>query len=165
MKTIKYPSLTWFTGRNGLFKAAGIKVTKTHDNHIHLIPITSKGKEAHCDIIIHSQSIPDVMLSISEQYQNKKSINSDPLHEIAMIAAIMGDHDCIEKAKKATYNKKGYIDTVELMGRWAVEFYQTYKDFDWEQLYEQPVMEGINNKVDCWDEAIIEFTLQKIESL
>jgi hypothetical protein len=165
MKTIKYPSLTWFTGRNGLFKSSGIKIFTTYDNdkHIHLIPLTSKGKDAHCDIVIHSQSIPDVMLSISEQSQNNKSINSDPLHEVAMIAAIMGDN-CFDKAKKA-FHKGGYIDTVELMGRWAIEFYRKYKDFDWEQLYEKPVMEGINNKVGCWDEAIIEFTLQKIESL
>ena len=42
--------LTWFTGRNGMMKCAGISVSETVDGLVWLSPMTSKGVEGRCDI-------------------------------------------------------------------------------------------------------------------
>lgn len=61
MSQINYKELTWFTGRNGLFKSKGLMIDKTHEGHLWLSPMTSRGKIARCDIVIHKDSIDDLI--------------------------------------------------------------------------------------------------------
>lgn len=64
MKTIKFSSNTWFTGRNGMFNASGIQITESFEGHLTLVPVTSKGKLANCYIVVHKGSIPEFITSI-----------------------------------------------------------------------------------------------------
>jgi predicted Rdx family selenoprotein len=65
--TIKFCRETNFTGRNGYFKASGLLVTG-YDQHgnVMLTPITSKGKEARCDIEVPVQDIPQLIKQLQK---------------------------------------------------------------------------------------------------
>lgn len=55
---------TWFTGRNGLFKARGISMWNDSDGNIVISPITSKDRIANCDIAITRESVSDVIRAL-----------------------------------------------------------------------------------------------------
>ena len=73
---IKYKKLTWFTGRNGLFKSSGIKVSNTFEHNLHLIPITSKGVEGHCGIVIHKDNVMEFVNTIKDHFPDVFEKNS-----------------------------------------------------------------------------------------
>jgi len=87
------------------------------------------------------------------------------LHEVAMIAAIMGDSDGLDRLYEFVQHNRdaGYILTIDIIGGWAVEFYQKYKNTNWENLLEDPVKVGFSSNVCCWDDAVMEFAEQKFE--
>lgn len=56
MSLLKFKKLTYFTGRNGTFKASGLEVMQVNDN-ILFTPITSKGLYGKCGIAIPQEEI------------------------------------------------------------------------------------------------------------
>ncbi len=72
MKTIKFPSNTWFTGRNGMSNASGIQITESFEGHLTLVPVTSKGKLANCFIVVHKGSVPEFIASIGPTVPDNK---------------------------------------------------------------------------------------------
>lgn len=82
--------------------------------------------------------------------------------EIGQIAAILSD-ECLQEL----YDKSnlGYIDCTYAIGEWAVEFFDKYRNTDWEDLLQNPKSFGFNDGTICWDDAIMQFGKQKLNEL
>lgn len=86
-------------------------------------------------------------------------------HEIAMVAAIIGDtitKRLYEEVQKRGY---GYIDTVDTIGMWAIEFAKKHEKTSWEKVLEKG-MKPLSKKmreIICWDDAVIDFAEHKLE--
>lgn len=74
--------------------------------------------------------------------------------DIAMTAAVMGS-ECFELVKYKLNG--GYIDTINQIGYYAIEFVDQYEDVDWEVVLSNPETYEFSKHVCCWDDAIIEF--------
>jgi len=82
--------------------------------------------------------------------------------EIALISAVIAA-DLFENVQK---KEEGYIAALDRIVRIAEEFYQKYEvelKTDWEELYDDPQKHGFSKNVCCWDDAIREFTIKKLE--
>jgi hypothetical protein len=86
---------------------------------------------------------------------------AEDLHEVATIAAIIGDH--ITDDLYEYLNDSGYITTVELIGTWAVEFFTKFQSVtEWcDEVFDNPGRWDLSNDVCCWDDCVIEFASQK----
>lgn len=81
--------------------------------------------------------------------------------EIATISAIISNY---KFAEIYTYKNNGYIATAELIANWSIEFYEKYKNVDWEDLLETPEKYDFNKTTMCWDDAIMEFVDKKLQN-
>jgi hypothetical protein len=92
-------------------------------------------------------------------YEIMQPSNPSP-NEIALIAAILGDN--FSKVIYDAENEMGYIATIEQLALWAQEFYDKYKDTDWEawSLSAPGYPTGI-----CWDQFVIEWGEKKVQEL
>ena len=84
--------------------------------------------------------------------------------EIASIAVIMSDH-ILEKAYKFMQDKQpqqGYIDTCEMVGNWAIAFYEKFKEVTswYEEVYENPKKWDLPPGIMEWDDCVMEFADQ-----
>ncbi len=81
--------------------------------------------------------------------------------EIAQISAILS-----ENYTTLLYNKlgNGYIDTTSRIAEWAYEFYLKHKKTNWEEVLEHPESFGFTKDCYCWDDAIIFFGKEKLNS-
>lgn len=80
--------------------------------------------------------------------------------EIAHIAVIMGDNEIVNRLYDPSY---GYIFITEVIAKWALEFYDKYKDVNWENILEENDGLIFPKHVMCWDDAIIWFVEEKIK--
>jgi len=65
MKTIKFARNTFFTGRNGMFKASGLEILPLdHNNSFMISPITSKGLIGRCDVEIPKEVLPELIKTL-----------------------------------------------------------------------------------------------------
>lgn len=62
--TLKFPRLTWFTGRNGSFKASGIEVLVSGSTVI-LTPLTSKWRMARCAIAVPHETLQGMVYALN----------------------------------------------------------------------------------------------------
>lgn len=77
------------------------------------------------------------------------------LKEVALISVVMSD----TITKKLYDDCKYYLDTIDVVSEWAIEFYQKHKHIeDWEEF-----LNGIN--VLCWDDYVINETLNYYNAL
>jgi hypothetical protein len=89
----------------------------------------------------------------------------DYILEIGMVAAIIAD-----TIMEALYEEKqergtGYIDTVEEISKWSVEFVDKYKKINWEAVLEKGMKRLSKNsdEIMCWDDAVMDFANYKLE--
>ena len=71
IQNIKFDRECNFTGRNGYFKQSGIQVMDVSDNKVMIIPLTSKGMSARCDIEIPKECIPEMVSKLLHFYHQK----------------------------------------------------------------------------------------------
>lgn len=97
----------------------------------------------------------------------KKWFNSrQHLCDVAAIAAIMSD----EVGKKLyKVMGQGYIAMVHEIADWATEFAHkfirlTISPYGWEELMEDPTKFGFSKDTMCWDDAVMEFAKQKLDT-
>lgn len=57
----------------------------------------------------------------------------------------------------------GYIDTIDTIGRYAIDFVDQYEGTNWEEVFEDPKAYGFGDDILCWDEAVLGFVRNKIE--
>ena len=82
--------------------------------------------------------------------------------EIGQIAALLSESYFETLFQKADLS---YIDAAYAIGEWAVEFYDKYRDVNWEDLLENPQSFGLDDRTICWDDAIYQFGQKKLEQI
>lgn len=86
-------------------------------------------------------------------------------HEVGMIAAIMAD-DLLGKLYEVKQeNGQGYIDTVDTISNWALEFAEKHKETNWEKVIEKGItpLSKETRKIICWDDAVVDYGQYKLE--
>jgi len=111
---IKFPSNITFTGRNGTFAASGVVLVHGDKWHLQMFPITSKGKEARCEIQIHHDSIPEFIASLSLQAcEAIPPIVSEPTYVLFGEEAVRIFNEDGFKGFKKAVNKDGLGYAIE----------------------------------------------------
>ena len=97
-----------------------------------------------------------------------KRINADLLNsqkytkEVSMVCAVIADN-----ITKKLYEKCGsYIDTIDLISEWGIEFAQKHKNTNWEKVLEKnpsPLSDEVKS-IMCWDDAVIDFAHYKLNN-
>ena len=80
--------------------------------------------------------------------------------EIAHIAVIMTDNEIVNDLYDS---KLGYVNTTELVAKWALEFYNMYRNVNWEDILENNDGKVFPTNVISWDDAIIWFAHKKLK--
>lgn len=86
------------------------------------------------------------------------------LHEVAMIAVILGDHFAEALYTKMQELGTGYVSTFEEIGHWAVEFFEKHKKTNWEDVLDEgmkPLSKEMTSVI-CYDDAVIDFGYYKL---
>jgi len=96
--------------------------------------------------------------------KNKMS-KAEEIKEVAMVSAIIAD--CITKPLYDEMQKQGhgYIDTIDTISQWAIEFVKTHKKTSWEDVLETgitPLSKEIKDII-CYDDAVFDFAHYKLE--
>lgn len=74
--------------------------------------------------------------------------------EIGQISAILADH-FLENLSKIS--NKPYVDDADIIGNWAVDFFDKHRETNWEDVLENPESYDLPKEVICWDDAIVHF--------
>ena len=86
--------------------------------------------------------------------------------EIAMVAAIIGDTITKRLYPEVQKRDHGYIETISIIGQWAIEFATKHRNTNWEDvLVSDEGMKPLSKKVKeiiCWDDAVIDFAEFKL---
>lgn len=81
--------------------------------------------------------------------------------EISQICSLMTAHRFEELYTKG---RVGIIATTNLFAEWSYEFYEKYKEFDWESLLEtEQVQTEFPKHCICWDDCIFYYVENKVE--
>lgn len=57
----------------------------------------------------------------------------------------------------------GYIETIDRIGRYAIDFVDQYENLDWEDVVKDPTAYGFEDHVLCWDEAVLDFVSKQLK--
>jgi len=89
--------------------------------------------------------------------KDKKVMVKVDLQEIAFIGVVMGDYITNTLITGNRDRNLGVITLKYLIADWAVEFYQKFKNVDWEQVFENPPMFELPADVCSFEDAIIKY--------
>lgn len=90
------------------------------------------------------------------------NVELDPL-DVAMVAVIMSDEVLKKLYNNGDTSGLSYLDAVEIIGKWAVEFELAYSHIsDWAEALEHPEKIGLSSDVMCWDDAVMDFAKRKL---
>lgn len=56
----------------------------------------------------------------------------------------------------------GYLDVLDNISSYAIEFVDKHENTDWEKLLNSPETYGFSQNVCCWEEAVLEFVSEKL---
>lgn len=85
-------------------------------------------------------------------------------HEVGMVGAIMGDHICKKLYPEVQKRGEGYITTIDMIGKWAIEFAKKHEKTNWEKVLDQgmkPLSKGFGEII-CWDDAVVDWAYYKL---
>ena len=94
-----------------------------------------------------------------------KEYGNFTFHEVAMVAAIIGDTITKRLYDEVQKRGNGYMVTMDTIGNWAIEFAKKYEKTSWEKVLEKgmkPKSKKIK-EIMCWDDAVIDFAEFKLE--
>ena len=94
-----------------------------------------------------------------------KEFGNFTFHEVAMVAAIIGDTITKRFYPEVQKNGGGYMITVDLIGTWAIEFAKMHEKTLWEKVLENGLkpLSKSKREIICWDDAVIDFAEFKLE--
>lgn len=85
--------------------------------------------------------------------------------ETAMVAIIFGDAITSLLYSEMQSQGKGYMDTVDTISEWAIEFVEKHKNTNWENVLEggmKPLSKQIKSII-CWDDVCFDYAHFKLE--
>ena len=87
--------------------------------------------------------------------------------EVGMVSAIIADSVMKKLYPKVQETGHGYMQTVDIISDWAIQFIKKHKNTDWEDVLHnsalKPLSKGFKSTIICWDDAVIDFAHYKLE--
>lgn len=90
--------------------------------------------------------------------------------EVGMVSAIMSDVILkILYKEMQDFHGQGYVDAVDKISDWAVEFVDKHINTNWEDVLMDNALKPLSNKMKkigiiCWDDACIDYAEFKLEN-